>query len=85
VYQQRGGERYLSLKHFLSYVKKFESMGYDVVIMDQTNHINPKSKGEVRRVVTRVYTPGTLGDLWVKDEANYLLAVKEYRANSCIF
>lgn len=72
-----------------SYTKKFESMGYSVVIMDQTNHVNPPKKGdkkkeEIRRIVTRVYTPGTLGDLWKEDDANYLLAVKEKRGQIAV-
>eukprot|EP00026_Physarum_polycephalum_P001309 Phypoly_transcript_01310.p1 GENE.Phypoly_transcript_01310~~Phypoly_transcript_01310.p1 ORF type:complete len:1159 (+),score=151.61 Phypoly_transcript_01310:505-3477(+) len=61
------------------WVKKFTSMGHKVVIMDQTNSTKAKAGQPVGRDVKRVFTPGTLGDIWSSDNSNYLVSVKEGR------
>jgi DNA mismatch repair ATPase MutS len=60
------------------WVKKFTSMGHKVVIMDQTNSTKAKAGQPVGRDVKRVFTPGTLGDIWSSDSSNYLVAIKVF-------
>ena len=64
------------------WVKKFTSMGHNVVLMDQTNTTKATSNQRVGRGVKRVFTPGTLGDIWSSDSSNYLVAIKVCQALS---
>ncbi len=51
------------------------------MVMDQTNTTKAKADERVNREKKRMYTLGTLGDIWTKDSSNFLVSVKVTREN----